>query len=235
MPTGSRKWRASAWQKLLEAILKIEQDLPERLPFSFGGGTALAVHLDHRLSYDIDLFYRSADVFDHYNPNANAAVKALIKAHRGTWQFPGNYFKLELGDAAGEIDILVSKFMTAAPTTTWSFRRWSIPLETPAEIIAKKIRFRSSQFKRRDIFDLGAVAKLRPKALDEAFKVNLDNLPRLRDRIATMQADYERHVDDDVNPTASGRLLIKSAPERCLNVIDAFLLRRSVGKSGSKT
>lgn len=227
MPTGSTKWRASAWPKLLEAVLEIEQDLKERLPFSFGGGTALAIHLDHRISYDIDLFYRSADVFDYYDPNRNKAVKALIDAHQGTWQYPGNYLKLELGPEAGEIDILISKVMTAVPTSDWAFRQWTIKLETPAEIIAKKIRYRASQFKRRDIFDMGAVAQLNPLALDEALAVNRDGLPRLRDRIATMQADYERYVADDVNPTAAGQKLVQAAPERCVAAIDDFLLRKN--------
>lgn len=137
MPTGFVKWPASAWQSLLAAILKIEEALENRLPFSFGGGTALAVHLEHRVSYDIDVFYRSADVFDYYDPNKNAAVKALIEAHRGSWQYLGNYLKLELPDT-GEIDIFISKFMTEMPTSDWSFRQWMVKLETPAEIIAKK-------------------------------------------------------------------------------------------------
>ncbi|MBP7065362.1 nucleotidyl transferase AbiEii/AbiGii toxin family protein [Ferrovibrio sp.] len=225
MPIGSVKWHASVWQQLLESILKIEAGLEDHLPFSFGGGTALAVHINHRISYDIDLFYRSADVFDYYNPNKNPAVKALIAAHHGSWQFPGNYLKLELGPELGEIDILISKFMTEAPTTDWPFKHWIVKLETPAEILAKKIRYRSSQFKRRDVFDLGAIAQLLPAAANQAFAVNLDNLPRLRDRIATMQADYEANVLNDVNPTTTGQALLQDAPQRCLAAIDDFLLR----------
>lgn len=226
MPAGSMKWHASGWQQLLEAILQIEQQLPDRLPFSFGGGTALAVHFDHRISYDIDLFYRSADVLDYYNPNQNPAVKALITQHNGSWQFPGNYLKLELGPEAGEIDILISKFMTANPTTDWPFQRWVVKLETAAEIIAKKIRHRSSQFKRRDIFDMAAVAQLQPEQLEIALAANLENLPRLRDRIATMQHEYEQHVAADVNPTDTGQVFLRGAPEQCLAAIDQFLLRR---------
>lgn len=222
MPAGSRKWPESAWRLLLREILQIEEHLPERLPFSFGGGTALAVHLDHRVSYDIDLFYRSADVFDYYNPNKNLAVMALVQKYGGSWQYPGNYLRLELG--AGEIDVLISKFMTQLPITEWAFETWQIKLETPAEILAKKIRFRSSQFKRRDIFDMAAIARLREADLIVALEANIENLARLRDRIETMRSDYEEFIMADVNPTPAGRDLVQRAPEKCIAAIDRFLL-----------
>jgi hypothetical protein len=165
-------------------------------------------------------------MLDYYDPNQNPAVKALIARHKGSWQFLGNSVKIELGPAAGEIDILISKVMTANPTTDWPFQRWVVKLETAAEVMAKKIRHRSSQFKRRDIFDMAAVAQLRPEQLDIALAANLENLPRLRDRIATMQHDYERHVVADINPTKAGQVFLRDAPERCLATIDQFLLRK---------
>lgn len=225
MPAGSRKWPESAWRLLLKEILQIEARLPDRPPFSFGGGTALAVHLGHRVSYDVDLFYRSADVFDGYGPNKNPDVKALIQEHGGSWQYPGNYLKLEL--KIGEIDILISKFMTPQPVTDWSFKKWTIKLETPAEILAKKIRYRSSQFKRRDIFDMAAIASLQKAQIDIALRANIENLARLRDRIETMGADYEEFVLADINPTPAGRDLVQGAPERCIAAIDRFLLKMS--------
>jgi len=164
--------------------------------------------------------------------SAEPGCQDLLGAHQGSRQFPGNCLKLELGPAAGEIDFLISKFMTVEPTKTRALKQWSIQLETSAEIIAKKIRFRFSQFKRRDIFDLGAAATLRPEALDVAFAANLDNLPRLRDRITTMQADYDRHVVDDMSPTAFGGDLIREAPLRCLGAIANFCCDKQPASQG---
>lgn len=223
MPAGSRKWPESGWQQLLEEIMHIEEGLPEKLPFSFGGGTALAVHLGHRVSYDVDLFYRSADIFNYYNPNKNPAVRDLVKKHGGSWQYPGSYLKLEL--KIGEVDILISNFMTPQPATDWLFKKWVIKLETPAEILAKKIRYRSSQFKRRDIFDMAVIANIRKAELKAALQVNIENLARLRDRIATMMADYEQFILADINPTPTGRDFVRGAPERCIVAIDRFLLK----------
>ena len=223
MPIGSRKWPESGWQLLLEKILRIEEGLPERLPFSFGGGTALAVHLGHRVSYDVDLFYRSADIFNYYNPNKNPAVRDLVQEHGGSWQYPGSYLKLEL--RIGEVDILISNFMTSRPVTDWVFKKWVIKLETPAEILAKKIRYRSSQFKRRDIFDMAVIAGLRKAELGVALRVNIENLARLRDRVETMRVDYEQFILTDINPSPSGRDFVQGAPERCIMAIDQFLIK----------
>lgn len=68
------------------------------------------MRLGHRVSYDVDLFYRSADAFDRYDPNKSPTVKALIQRQGGSWQYPGSYLKLEL--KMGEIDILIFRFMT---------------------------------------------------------------------------------------------------------------------------
>lgn len=229
MRPGLKKWPESSWQRLLEEALKIEERLPDRLPFSFGGGTALAVHLGHRISCDIDLFYKSVDAFDYYHPNKNAAVDALVKKYSGSWQFPGNYLKLELG--MGEIDILVSTFMTQSPVEDWVFKKWAIKIEKPAEILAKKICYRSSQFKRRDIFDMAIMCHLKENDVDIALEANHESLARLRDRISTMESDYEKFVLVDINPTRIGRKFVKNGPDICISAIDKFLLARD-GRAG---
>lgn len=230
MPNGSATWRASAWQRLLAGILQIEARLPERPPFTFGGGTALAVDLEHRISYDIDLFYRSADALDLYNPNRNADVKRLIEAHGGSWQDPGSYLKLELGPQAGEIDIVISRLLTENPALPWPFEDVEIQRERPREIIAKKIRYRSSQFKRRDIFDLAAVISWAPDEISPAFAAVAEKLPLLRDRIATMDEDYRRGIRDDVQATTTGEALLNDAPEICIACLDGYLRRMRAGR-----
>ena len=79
---GSRKWPTSAWRDLLASTLDLLDTLPTPLEWSFGGGTSLMVHYDHRYSYDIDAFVGSGDVIRALSPNRNAATKALLDGRK---------------------------------------------------------------------------------------------------------------------------------------------------------
>ena len=59
-PVGSKKWRTSQWKRLLELVLPALDELPNELTWSLGGGTALSISLNHRISYDIDIFFQDA-------------------------------------------------------------------------------------------------------------------------------------------------------------------------------
>jgi hypothetical protein len=62
--------------------------------WTFGGGTALARILGHRISYDVDIFLDSSTVLKNLAPNINPVTKSLCD----TWQWPGKYLKLILRD-----------------------------------------------------------------------------------------------------------------------------------------
>jgi hypothetical protein len=59
-PDGSKKWRTSKWKQLLELVLPALDELPKELAWSLGGGAALSISLNHRISYDIDIFLQDA-------------------------------------------------------------------------------------------------------------------------------------------------------------------------------
>jgi hypothetical protein len=50
--------------------------------WTFGGGTALAQILAHRISYDVDIFLDSSTVLKNLAPNINPVTKSLCD----TWQ-----------------------------------------------------------------------------------------------------------------------------------------------------
>ena len=68
---GSKKWRTSKWKQLLELVLPALDELSNELPWSLGGGTALAISLNHRISYDIDIFFQDASALKFLSPNKN--------------------------------------------------------------------------------------------------------------------------------------------------------------------
>ena len=80
----------------------------------------------------------------------------------------------------GEIDFILETAITENCFFAYDFKGTEINVETPAEIIAKKIRHRGSTFTMRDIFDFAlAVAhdpqlmvKLGPLYFAEGFSEN---------------------------------------------------------------
>ena len=89
--------------------------------WTFGGGTALAQILGHRISYDVDIFLDSSTVLKNLAPNINKVTKSLCD----TWQWPGKYLKLILRDV-GEIDFLNAPSYIDNPTYQMKFGDRSI-------------------------------------------------------------------------------------------------------------
>src|ERR1700716_2522585 len=85
MKDGSGRWLPSRWEDLMQKAL-IALDSLEGGPgsWTFGGGTALAQILAHRISCDVDIFLDSSTVLKNLAPNINPVTKSLCN----TWQWP---------------------------------------------------------------------------------------------------------------------------------------------------
>jgi len=201
LPDGSEKWRTSDWQVLLRSALALIDTIGDQVPWSFGGGTALAVQLAHRTSYDIDIFIPNADLVTALSPSANPATRALLGGRK--YEFPGSYLKLRLD--AGEIDFIVGGKRTNDPVQPWRFEGRDILLETPWEIAVKKLFYRPSTFKIRDIFDLAAIIDTQAEKLSPFMSIVTDKLDKAIDRVGLILPSYEQKALDDINPTELGR------------------------------
>lgn len=148
----------SNWRILLDLALPvIEHVFPEgRKPgtepnWTLGGKTALAMTLEHRLSYDIDIFIAGAALRRFVpGPQPGANPHALATPNRFQW--PGSYLKFERPE--GEIDFPSSHLQTASGFAPYGYKGREIAIEKPEEIIIKKIRYRAQRFTPRDVFDL---------------------------------------------------------------------------------
>jgi hypothetical protein len=198
---GSEKWRTSDWQALLRSALTLIDTIEGNVSWSFGGGTALAVQLAHRISYDIDIFIPNADTVTELSPHANPSTRALLGGRK--YEFPGGYLKLKLD--AGEIDFIVGGKRTADPNRPWHFEGRDILIETPWEIAIKKLFYRPSTFKVRDIFDLAAIVETQAEKLSPFVSIVADKLDKAIDRISLVLPSYEERALDDVNSTDLGR------------------------------
>lgn len=173
--------------------------LPPERTWALGGGTALALRFGHRISYDIDIFFENSVALRELHPNSNPAVKALSDR----FQNPGNYIKIERPE--GEIDFLAALRQTEGAVWSYRFDNREIPVETPAEILAKKLHYRGSKLVVRDGFDIAAAIWLDPPALATAIRATPDGASRAVDRIEKRLVQrFPQDVGEEVNPTADG-------------------------------
>jgi hypothetical protein len=228
MQDGSGKWRPSQWEALLARALEALDSLGGAAGFwTFGGGNALAQDLGQRVSYDVDVFLDSHRALRLLAPNVNPVTKAICD----TWQWQGAYLKLIVKDVGG-IDFLNSSAFTDDPTTDFGFRERVIPRERPAEVIAKKLIYRASTFKKRDMFDLAGTWLF---ARDEVLKaagtpyVTADRIKAAINRIELGQGLFQSQMRRDVNPTERGETFIDQA---CEIALEALREMQRVPRSG---
>ncbi|WP_193371538.1 nucleotidyl transferase AbiEii/AbiGii toxin family protein [Pelagibius marinus] len=212
---------------MLHDAIALLDTLTETPKWTFGGGTALAVFYEHRVSYDIDIFVSDAEAVTALSPSKNPTTKELLGEH--SYQFPGHYLKLELEQ--GEIDFIVGGRRTDEPTQPWEFEGRTILIDTPWEAAIKKIFYRPSHFKVRDVFDLAAVIDHDGERLRSCLPDVEDKLGKLLDRIDALSSSYETLVAEDVNPTERGqKYLTKTAIEATMVFLNDWTHRtRSTG------
>ena len=216
-PGGSKRWRTSKWKRLLELVLPALNELPNKLTWSLGGGTALSISLNHRISYDIDIFFQDASALKLLSPHNNAKIKALSD----DWQQSGNYLKIERPE--GDIDFLIARTFAATPHFLYDFMGNKFFVETPAEIIAKKIHYRGSQFSIRDIFDIAAVSELAPDALTSISSEISDALPRALDRIILLRKRYDQTIHDAVFPSEIGMNFMDQGVDMAIKALESII------------
>ncbi len=211
--TGSRKWPATAWRQLLSLALPALDEVGADVRWALGGGTALALKLSHRISFDIDIFLDDANSLHALSPNRNKAARAITNR----WQEPGHYLKLVREE--GEIDFIVAAQLTDLTPWLLSFEGREIRVEQPAEILAKKLKYRGSRFAPRDIFDLLALHEHDPSIIQVAVVAAFEGPRRAVDRIQRIAARYRETIAEEVNPTATGAALLEADPLEAVEIL----------------
>jgi len=185
--------------------------------WTFGGGTALAQILDHRVSYDVDIFLDSSTVLKKLAPNMNPVTESLCD----TWLWPGKYLKLILRDV-GEIDFLNAPTYTADPTHQLKFGDRSIAAERSAEVATKKLVYRAASYKARDAFDLAGIYLYERSALSEIAQspaITDDVVLSALNRLNLAKAQYQMEMRAVINATQRGEEFIDRSCEIALEAL----------------
>ena len=184
--------RLRDWEPLFAGALSILDAAAAVIgPFdwSFGGGTALMLSYRHRYSKDIDIFVRDPQFLGHLTPRLSPAAEAVTDEYEEA----GEFVKLRL--PGGEIDFIGTGWLTIDPFAPREVLGRTVNVETPAEIIGKKIHHRAATFKARDLFDLATVLDHEPASLHQIVPVIRQHRAALIERVeknrAVLQEEYD--------------------------------------------
>jgi Nucleotidyl transferase AbiEii toxin, Type IV TA system len=151
--------KSSDWAQLFREACNLIRQVNSKQPiieyWTFGGGTAMMLQVDHRESHDVDIFFPDPQLLGFLDPKKHDFV---FEVHPSDYGGDGASF-LKLVFDAGEIDFIVDGAKTDNPTTEREIEGQLTLLETIPEIITKKIVRRGSSIQPRDIFDIAAGAE----------------------------------------------------------------------------
>jgi hypothetical protein len=204
----------------LEQLKRQGRAIPE---WVMGGGTALMLHANHRLSKDIDAFIDDPQYLGIMSPKVTEVWNCR------TWDEAAHYLKLIY--AEGEIDFIVSGPLAGLGMDTYEIdltdlpaaRKVSVQVEHPVEIALKKMHYRPTMLKPRDIFDIAVVDSIDHEALVRnlsaisdkkgALITRLDNVDRKFLQAELAELDIQAGWDDQKkNCLDTTRSLVKQIP-----------------------
>ena len=120
-------------------------------------------------------------------------------------------------EGLGEIDFIVAGALTGMPFEKREVEGRSVWLETIPEIIAKKVHYRGTEAKPRDIFDIAAAARSHRAGVVGALRAFPDRVARTRERLAKLNPEFVRRtiaqlmITSDFEEMAADSLAIATA------------------------
>ena len=185
--------------------------------WTFGGGTAMMLRINHRESRDVDIFL----------PDPQAL--AFLDPQKREFQFELRPIA-STGDGArslrvvfdiGEIDFIVAGAMTSSPTTQANIEDQTVLLETVPEIVAKKIYHRGSSIRPRDIFDIAAAGDQHADSLVKELRNYRDRVTQTLATIDKLNADFVNRAIAQLAIKEKYKAIAKTAIERSKEILRA--------------
>jgi nucleotidyltransferase AbiEii toxin of type IV toxin-antitoxin system len=179
------------WLRLFRVAHSLIEQVNSTQPiidyWTFGGGTAMMLQIDHRESNDVDIFLSDPQALQFLDPQKR---DFQFEIHPDDCRGDGaRSLKLAFYDI-GQIDFIVAGSLTATPTTEANVDGQMVLLETISEIITKKIYYRASSIQARDIFDIAAAGEHNPGALIDSLRMHRDRVTHALATISNLNIDF---------------------------------------------
>ena len=186
--------------------------------WTFGGGTAMMLQIDHRESHDVDIFLPDPQLLPFLDP----------KTHDFTFEIQPTDSKgdgaksLKLAfDNIGEIDFIVGGSLTSTPTKSTTIEGEVVLLETIPEIITKKVYHRGSNILPRDIFDIAAGGDAHAASIISALKSYKDEVTKTLSVVERLNRDFVNRAIADLAIKPKYEAISKTAIERAKEILRA--------------
>ncbi|WP_049752071.1 nucleotidyl transferase AbiEii/AbiGii toxin family protein [Carboxydothermus hydrogenoformans] len=199
------------WAKLFKlAVDFLNDSLIPTTDWTFGGGSALFYYFYHRESKDVDIFLTDAQYLTWLTPRLNS----LIAKSTEDYVESANFLKLQLTD--GEIDFIIAPYFTADPYKKINLLGKEIQIETPWEIVLKKLFYRAQSLKVRDIVDVAVVYKNHRETLVRYAKGLGKKKEIIEKRFQNLIEIYPKEIENL-------KILDESLKVDALNILKKFL------------
>jgi Nucleotidyl transferase AbiEii toxin, Type IV TA system len=184
--------RPSGWRRLFHIAVDLIDQLRENtggygFEWSFGGGTAMMIQIGHRESHDIDIFFDDPQLLGFIDPSRSRLRFDLVPSD---YQGDGLRFQKFAFEDVGEIDFIVAGSLTSTPFEIREVEGRAVQLETIPEIIAKKVYYRGSEAKPRDIFDIAAAARSQLEPTVKALRAFPEQVSRAKERLEKLNPEF---------------------------------------------
>lgn len=190
-----------------------------RPPFSLGGGTVLMFHFEHRLSKDIDFFGYDAQWLSLLSPRLNDAAAAMAAG------YVEQANTIKIMTPHGDIDFIIAGDVTASVDRVQNVLAGREILVDPvSEILAKKLFYRATHFKARDVYDLSAAIDLNPDAARTAVQAAASRKDILLRRLSDLAEHDEAALLNGIVPYEGA---LRHADDMLSKVTD-FIAREAI-------
>lgn len=210
----------SRWEDLLQIALDLIGQSPIGDDWTFGGGTAMMLQIDHRVSNDIDLFVGDPQYLGYLDParrNFGFAIEPTRYDGDGS-----RFLKIAFADV-GQIDFIACAQLTDPSWTVMELLGRSIKIETMPEIITKKVFYRGTHIAPRDVFDIAAASATHGASIIAALSEYRTKTAIAADTLRRLNSDFVLRVIDQLQVKPAFEYLKPSAIDECLDVFSAAI------------
>jgi hypothetical protein len=187
--------------------------------WTLGGGTAMMLQIDHRESHDVDIFLPDVQMLPFLDPKTRDFA---FEIRPTDYQGDGARSLKLVFENIGEIDFIVGGPLTSIPTKRTAVEGEAVQLETIPEIIAKKIYYRGSSIKPRDIFDIAAAGEKQANSIIEELKPYKDEVTQTLSVMQKLNPDFISRAIAELAIKPQYDTVAKRAMERAREILLAI-------------
>ena len=213
---GSTTWQALLGKGLacLDSLATLGIPAPE---WTFGGGTVLMLRYGHRVSRDVDLFLHEAQYLTALSPRLNAVTAAM------TGDYDESSASLKLTFEEGEVDFIIAPSLLGLAPEPLDFQGRTVLLDATAEILAKKLFYRTASLKVRDVFDLGVALLHEPDLPERILPVLPGKAAQLKRRLTDLAPRFAERLATEVDRLPSDGRAAVPTPTEILACVGRFV------------